>query len=201
MSERLGSDTLPRAAVAVASAVLLALPVLACGQQTVFSGASHDYQVTRVVEGLERPWGMAFLPDGRMLVTERGGRVRVIEDGALADAPLGGVPDNILVRGQGGLMDIALHPGFEANRWIYLTHSKAGERGQGTTVLVRGRLEGNSLVDVDELFEADAWSRAGVHFGSRLAFGRDGALYMTVGDRGQMQAAQWLTLAKKIQPP
>jgi glucose/arabinose dehydrogenase len=150
----------------------------------------HAFTVDTVVTGLEHPWGMAFLPDGGILVTERPGRVRVVRDGRLDPTPITGVPA-VYARGQGGLLDVALHPDFASNRLVYLSYSKPDAEGnEATTAVIRGRLDGNSLTDVEEIFEADAWRRAGQHFGSRMVFDAQGYLFITVGERGQMQAAQ-----------
>lgn len=174
---------------------LLALAVGACapdsGSTQARATGAQEFEVMTVAEGLEHPWGMAFLPDGGILVTERPGRLRMIRDGAVLTEPLGGVPA-VHARGQGGLLDVALHPEFESNRLVYLSYSKPGAEG-ATTAVIRGRLEGLQLTDVEEILEADAWSGAGVHFGSRLVFDRDGYLYVSIGDRGTMRNAQDLT--------
>lgn len=146
----------------------------------------HEYRVVTVVQGLEHPWGMAFLPEGEILVTERPGRLRVIRDGVLQPAPVAGVPA-VAALGQGGLLDIALHPDFAANRLVYLSFSKPGPNG-ATTAVVRGRFEGDRLSAVEEIFEANAWGGGGAHFGSRLVFDPEGYLYITVGDRGDAPA-------------
>ncbi len=142
----------------------------------------HAFRVVTVAEGLAHPWGMAFLPGGEILVTERPGRLRVIRNGVLEPQPVAGVPE-VAARGQGGLLDVALHPDFASNRLVYLSFSKPGSNG-ATTAVVRGRFEGNRLSNVEEIFEANAWGSGGAHFGSRLVFDRDGYLYITVGDRG-----------------
>jgi len=127
---------------------------------------------------------MAFLPNGDMLVTERPGRLRIVRSGVLQAEPIAGVPA-VRAQGQGGLLEVALHPDFAQNRLIYLTFSKPNADGsEGTTALVRGRFDGRRLTDVEELFEAKAWSSGGNHFGSRIAFDGNGHLFMTVGDRG-----------------
>lgn len=119
-----------------------------------------------------------------MLVTEKPGRLRVVRDGELDPEPVAGVPE-VRYRSQGGLLDVELHPDFASNRLLYLSFSKPDEEGgEGTTAVVRGRFEGDRLEDVEEIFEARAWSMSGAHFGSRLAFGPDGHLFITVGDRG-----------------
>jgi aldose sugar dehydrogenase len=148
-----------------------------------------DARVVAVVEGLEHPWGLAFLPDDEgILITERPGRLRLVRDGVLQLEPIAGVPD-VRAQGQGGLLDVALHPNFGDNRLVYLTYSKPGPDG-ATTALARGRLEGNALIDVHDIFVADAWAGGNQHFGSRIAFDRDGYLYITIGDRGDMERAQ-----------
>jgi aldose sugar dehydrogenase len=154
-------------------------------------GAAVEHDVVTVVEGLEHPWGLAFLPDGALLVTERPGRLRLVRDGRLEPQPIAGVPQ-VRARGQGGLLDVALHPDFANNRLVYLTYSKPGPRG-ATTALARGRLEAGRLAGVEDLFIADAWTGADQHFGSRIAFDRDGYLYLTIGDRGTPRRAQDLS--------
>jgi glucose/arabinose dehydrogenase len=148
-------------------------------------------RVVPLVKGLASPWSLAFLPNGDMLVTEKVGRLRVVRNGTLDPQPISGVPQ-VLAMGQGGLLEVMPHPQFAENRFVYLTYSKSGERGN-TTALARGRLEGNALVDVRDIFVADAWSQGPIHFGSKLAFGRDGTLYMTVGERNDRTRAQETT--------
>jgi aldose sugar dehydrogenase len=175
--------------VAAAMAVLLTwASTPAPAQDRVHSSEHHSFRVVTVVEGLSHPWGMAFLPGGDILVTERGGRLRVVRSGQLVPESVPGVPE-VRARGQGGLLDVALHPRFEDNRQIYLCFSKPGQRG-ATTALVRGRFEEDRLTQVEEIFEADAWSTAGQHFGCRLLFDRGGYLYMTIGERGSKERAQ-----------
>ncbi|MDH3732529.1 MAG: PQQ-dependent sugar dehydrogenase [Gemmatimonadota bacterium] len=152
--------------------------------QETYSSDLHDFRVVPVASGLEHPWSIAFLPSGDILATERPGRLRVIRDGRLHPDPIAGVPD-VRARGQGGLLEVALHPDFETNRLVYLTFSKPNRGGsEATTAVVRGRFDGHALSDLEEIFEAEAWSRGGNHFGSKLAFDRDGHLFVTVGDRG-----------------
>jgi aldose sugar dehydrogenase len=145
-------------------------------------------RVSVVTRGLSHPWSLAFLPEGGMLVTERAGRLRIIRDGVLEHEPVAGVPQ-VHVNWLAGLMDVVLHPRFTENRLVYLTYSKAGEHG-ATTALARGRFDGTALTDVEEIFEADAWAAGHGSFGSRLAFDRDGMLFMTIGHRAQPQRAQ-----------
>ena len=149
-----------------------------------------DYQV--VTSGLKNPWSLAFLPDGRFLVTERPGRLRMIEaDGRLLPQPIAGLPA-IRASGQGGLLDVVLHPEFALNRWVYFSYSEPGPEGIGTAV-ARGRLDGMQLEDTEVLFRLMPKSSSGYHFGSRLVFDRQGYLFVTLGDRGDRPRAQDLT--------
>jgi aldose sugar dehydrogenase len=164
----------------------LALPQAACTPDPIglHGSARHDFEVVPVVEGLENPWSIAFLPDGGILVTERAGRLRIVRDGELLPEPIDGVPPVYAV-GQGGLMDVVLHPDFDATRLVYLSYSRPNaDESAATTAVIRGRLEGERLVDVEDVFEARAWSSSGRHFGSRLVFDGDGHLFITIGDRG-----------------
>ncbi len=166
----------------------LCLMVTLCNAQTIATDA-HRIKITQLTAGLQHPWSLAFLPDGRMLVTERAGRVRVIsKDFKLEPAPIEGVPAVAAV-GQGGLMDVVLHPKFSENNLIYLSFSAGDNNGIGTEV-ARGTLKGNRLDNVQVIFRMQPKLRTGYHFGSRLVFDRDGLLYITLGDRGEMERAQ-----------
>ncbi|MGM0984381.1 MAG: PQQ-dependent sugar dehydrogenase [Pseudomonadota bacterium] len=147
-----------------------------------------ELSLERVASGLEHPWSAAELPDGQWLVTERSGRLaRISEDGEVTR--LSGVPD-VFTHGQGGLLDIALHPDYtEGSDWIYFTWSQAGNGGSATT-LSRARIEDDRLVDLEQLFVQDRFSRPGRHYGSRLAWRDDGTLLMTIGERGSPERAQ-----------
>lgn len=150
----------------------------------VQKSARHNFRVVTVAKGLDHPWSMAWLPSGEMLVTERTGRLRIVRDGNLEPDPVAGVPRVYKEKGQGGFMDVLPHPNFAANRLLYLSYGKPNENGsQGTTTVVRGRLEGNRLVDVKEIFEANAWGGNNNHFAGRMVFDRDGYLFIAVGDR------------------
>lgn len=143
------------------------------------------WQTITITRGLMHPWAAVWLPDGKtILVTEREGRLRVIEDGKLRPKPISGLPD-ILPLGQGGLLDIAIHPEFTSNRWIYLTYS-TGQWRANRTALARARISENlnTLTNVETLFEVSQSKQGGQHFGSRLLWLDDGSLLMSIGDGG-----------------
>jgi glucose/arabinose dehydrogenase len=166
--------------------ILLLLP-LAAGAQTIRS-QEHSFRLVRVVEGLVQPWSVAFLPDGRMLITEKAGRLRLVVKNELHPDPIGGMPP-VTVQGQGGLHDVVPHPDFAKNSLIYLAYAARGSDGVGTE-LARGRLTGQRLEDVQILFKQSPKGRSGNHFGGRIVFDRQGYVYLTLGDRGEMQRAQ-----------
>ncbi|TVP73854.1 MAG: PQQ-dependent sugar dehydrogenase [Gemmatimonadales bacterium] len=185
-----------RPLLALGGASVVALATVASpapGQaQEVVAEQRTQYQQIRAVEvagDLEQPWGLAFLPDGSQLVTERPGRLLHIADGERTQ--VSGLPQ-VSSRNQGGLLDVVLHPDFEENGWVYLTYSKADEAGQETVpALVRARLDGHALVDLEHLFESNTYTSPGRHYGSRILFLEDGTLLMTIGDRGaQPERAQ-----------
>ena len=169
-------------------AVLLASAAMQSVGAQPFQSAEHSFRVVTLVPGLEQPWGLAFLPDGRMLVTEKAGRLRVVQDRKLEPRPIAGLPE-VTVHGQGGLMDVALHPRFADNGWVYFSYAARGNDGVGTEV-ARGKLVGNKLESVQVIFRQQPKGNTGRHFGSRLAFDRAGFLYITLGDRGEMERAQ-----------
>src|SRR5688572_7116682 len=164
----------------------LAFPI-ACHAQT-YRSDEHSFRLVRLVEGLAQPWSLAFLPDGRMLVTEKAGRLRVISQGRLEPEAVAGLPE-VTVHGQGGLHDVALHPDFQKNSILYLAYAAKGEDGVGTE-LARARLAGNRLQDLQVLFRQSPKGNRGQHFGGRIVFDRAGYIYLTLGDRGEMPRAQ-----------
>jgi cytochrome c5 len=152
----------------------------------------HTFRVETWVDGLDTPWGMAFLPDGRLLVTERPGRLRVIEHGSLDPAPVAGTPA-VHYKQDGGMLDVIAHPDFAKNGWIYLAYSEAGEvAGTSMTVIVRGRIRDGRWVEQETLFRAESrfYSGDNSHFGSRFLFDAQNRLYFTIGDRGAASDAQ-----------
>ena len=152
--------------------------------EEIHSSARHDFRVVTVADGLDHPWSMAWLPGGDMLIVERPGRLRVVRDGVLDPEPVAGWPDVYRDEGQGGFMDIVAHPAFAENRWLYLSYGKPNEDGsEGATAVVRGRWDDGRVTDVEEIFEANAWHDNNNHFSGRMAFGLDGYVYVTVGDR------------------
>ncbi|MEZ5040567.1 MAG: PQQ-dependent sugar dehydrogenase [Saprospiraceae bacterium] len=151
---------------------------------TVFKAEDLSYRLETVTTGVDVPWGMTFLPNGDMLITDRNGKLyRQQKAGKLQ--PIGGVPA-VAAEGQGGLLDIELHPKFAENNWLYISYSKPHdtESGKATTAIMRATLQGNALVEQKLLFEALPYSTRRHHYGSRLEFDKKGYLYFSVGDRG-----------------
>ncbi len=149
---------------------------------TAESPKATGWKAVTVIDELEHPWGMAWLPSGELLITERPGRIRVVRDGKLDATPVSGVPE-VFARGQGGLMDIAVHPKFAENRLIYFTHA-VGTNEANHTVLTRATLDGMTLKDVKTIFEVTPLKTGGQHFGSRILWLPDGTLLMSAGDGG-----------------
>lgn len=151
-------------------------------------------KVSVVTKGLTHPWGLAFLPNGDMLVSERRGTLRVIRGGVLDPEPLPGMPE-VAEASSGGLMDIALHPDFASNGWVYFTYAKPGEPPPGadyhaTTALGRARFDGTTLSDVEDVLVPEAWSTAPGGHGARILFAPDGTLFMTQPHRREIEEAQ-----------
>jgi len=152
----------------------------------VVQSEKAQFTVQPVVDGLDHPWSMMRLPDGRFLITERPGRLRIIENGQLLPEPVAGIPE-VYANGQGGLFDIELHPDYENNGWIYLCY--AAPRGdKGLTKIIRGRLKDHEFVDQEVIFEAPEqdYVNGGLHFGGRMQFDGKGFLFFSIGDRGDV---------------
>jgi glucose/arabinose dehydrogenase len=153
-------------------------------------------RVSVVTKGLSHPWAIAFLPDGAMLVTERPGRLRVVRNGVLDPQPISGVPQ-VRTDGNGGLMDVALHPRFTENRLVYFTYTKPVGNGRGAPVLARGRLDGGALTLVQDVLVTEAFAgNSGLN--GRLVFGRDGMIYMSTGGNTGKESQDPASLRGKI---
>ena len=188
---RVGSSVVSAASVLLCLAALgyaqeeapigVPVPPLGDGPWVIDTAEQHKTRVSVVARGLENPWAIAFLPDGAMLVTERSGRLRIVRRGALDPQPISGVPQ-VRTDGNGGLMDVAVHPDFADNGLVYLTYTKRHDGGRGAPALARGRLAGHALHDLEDLVTTEPFhSNAGLN--GRVAFGRDGKVYMSTGGR------------------
>lgn len=171
-------------------AVFAALMTASAGEaaERVLDTAAGKIKLETLAAGLEHPWGLAFLPDGRMLVTERAGRLRIVSPGGQISPPLAGVPE-VSAQGQGGLLDVALSPDFAADGRAYLCYAEAGRGGAGTAA-ARGRLSEGGLTDVQVIFRQQPKVSGDNHFGCRLVFAPDGTLFITLGERFKFEPAQ-----------
>ncbi|WP_299365802.1 PQQ-dependent sugar dehydrogenase [Winogradskyella sp.] len=162
---------------------LILISILTCAQDKNPTNTENDYKI--VVPELNIPWGFTFLPDGSMLITEKAGEL--IHYKNEKKTTISGLPE-IYVRGQGGFMDVVLHPNFEDNNLVYFSYaSSEGEGNGGNTTIAKAKLENTSLKDWNVLYKAEPNTRRGQHFGSRLVFDKDGYLYFTIGDRGDRE--------------
>jgi aldose sugar dehydrogenase len=149
------------------------------------------FRIDTLATGLTNPWSMAFLPDGRILIAERPGRLRLWENGKLLDEPVAGLPE-IWSHGQGGLLEVALHPDHDKNGWLYLGFAmKIGS--EGNTAIARAKLDQDKLTDVEVIFHGHDLTTAAHHFGCRIVFDAENHVYFSIGDRGVMSNAQKLT--------
>ena len=155
----------------------------------VFKSQKASFRIVTLISGLNHPWSVAFLPSGDILVTERPGTLRMIQNSVLLDSPITGLPPVSAKNDQGGLLDIALDPDFANNHRLCLSYVARGEDGRGTEIAC-GELRGNHLHNVEVIFKALPKSGTGRHFGSRLLFASDGYLYATLGERGYRPQAQ-----------
>ena len=166
------------------SAILsLALSTGTALAQPGFGAPQVQFRTVTVVDGFQNPWSIAWLPNGDMLVTERPGRIRTVRDGQLLPEPMANVPA-VKASGQGGLFDIVLHPDYAENGWVYVSFAKpAAEGDEATTTVIRARIRDNALVDIEEVFEADAWSNSAGHYGGRIVFDDEGYMFISSGER------------------
>jgi len=170
---------------------LACFSALAQDQAQFVQSEKHAFRISSLVTGLENPWSVAFLPDGRFLITERAGRLRLVSsDFKLDPKPIDGLPE-VISHGQGGLFDVVLHPQYAQNGWIYWAYNARGPGGWGTA-LARGKLQGQQMTDVQVLFSMQPKTRSGFHFGGRIVFDQAGFVYLTLGDRGDKDRAQKL---------
>jgi glucose/arabinose dehydrogenase len=166
---------------------VLALLLLLAANNTpafdpLFATKTVEYELVNAEVSI--PWGMVWLPNGDMLISEKEGLIKVLRNGEFLDPTIQGVPETV-VQGQGGLMDLALHPNFEKNGWIYIAHSSPAGGGKGAnTAITRARLDGMKLVEHKLIYKADPNTKKGQHFGGRIAFDKEGYLYFSIGDRG-----------------
>jgi glucose/arabinose dehydrogenase len=173
--------------IVIVACLVSGAPVLAQGQvqaprSPTPTPLNAAVRVQTVARGLEHPWALAFLPDGRMLATERPGRLRIVERDGRVSEPLAGVPQ-VMAHGQGGLLDVTLDPRFADNRLVYLSYAEPGEGSAAGTAVARGRLGEGRLEEVRVIYQQQPKVQGSNHFGSRLVFARDGTLFVTQGDR------------------
>jgi glucose/arabinose dehydrogenase len=192
------NEFLKRSWIKTVGLLLFVVPAVLMAARSVGSEKSADklnladLKLDTVVTGLKMPWAVAFLPDGNMLVTERlSGQLRIVKDGVLESQPVKGVP-KVVGKGQGGLLDVVLHPDYKKNGWIYISYSAPAEDGGAgaNTALLRGKLKDGELVEQQLLFKAKPNPTGGNHFAGRIAFDKKGYVFLTVGERGQKEKAQ-----------
>lgn len=178
-------------ACSVLVAVLLAACTNGVGQNGNTTGDTQGYEVEReeLIDGLNHPWGMAFLPDGRLLVTEREGELRVMSSTSELSDPIEGVPE-VSNKGQGGLLDVALDPAFDSNQYVYLSFSEPGEGDKASTALGRGKFDDNRLSDFEVIFRQKEKVAGENHFGGRIVFSPEGNIFLTLGERFKFDPAQ-----------
>lgn len=183
---------MPRLSLFACLSLLIAWPLPLLAQTMESPGEQGVLSVTVLLKDLQHPWSMAFLPAQQgLLITERPGRLRLLDAQGVLSAPLSGVPP-VYAQGQGGLLDVVLSPDFAQDRWVYLAYAEAGEDGQAGTAVGRGRLaaDNSGLEDFAVIFRQQPKLSSGAHFGGRLVFDGDGYLFITLGDNNQRPTAQ-----------
>ena len=170
-----------RTRISLAALIIAASVSVVVYGQTASRSALHDYRVVTMVDALVQPWSIAFLPGGDTLITERPGRLRIVRQGKLLPQPVEGIP-KVFHSGQGGLLEVMPHPNFASNRLLYISYSKPGATDQDSrTALIRGRFENDKLTQVQEIF--DAISKGRGHYSGKIAFDKNGFLFLSLGDR------------------
>lgn len=150
-----------------------------------------NFSIDTLATDLQNPWGLEFLPDGKILICERPGRLRLFQNNRLSPVPVENLPE-VWAHGQGGLLDVAIHPDYDQNGWIYLAYAAKGQGNRGNLAISRARLDGNRLMDIEEIFHGQPHTSARVHFGTRLVFDEERFLFFAIGDRGESGNAQKL---------
>lgn len=167
---------------------LIALVTVGCNAQSENSENEQgnlEVEAELVAEGIKIGWGIDFLSDGDILVTEKQGTLYRISDGEIAAEITDGIPSDLDVNGQGGFLDVTLHPNYEENGWIYFSYASNEGEGEGSnTKIIRAKLENDALTSAESIYKATPNSTAGQHYGSRIVFDNDGYLFFSVGDRG-----------------
>ena len=171
---------------------LLLFSLCALAQKPNVRTDAGDIKVHIIAENLDHPWGMAFLPDGRLLVTERAGALRILEKDNTLSQPLGGTPE-VFAKGQGGMLDVALHPNFAENSYVYLSFAEPGPSNTASTALGRGKLEGNSIRDFEVIFRMEPKVEGPNHFGGRILFTEENDIFVTLAERFKFEPAQDLS--------
>lgn len=166
------------------------ITLISCSNKSTAN--TDEIIVSEYAKGLIQPWGMAFLPNGDLLVTEKKGQLRIISPAGKVSEPLSGMV-NITVKGQGGLMDVALDPDFQNNRMIYFSYVKVSDNGHAKTAVAKAKLANNKLTEIQTIWQQAQTNETGRHFGSRLVFDRTGHLFVTLGDRGGKENVQDLS--------
>ena len=181
----------------------LLILIFSCGENSIgdlrdninsdgsfISSEKLKYKIDTIATDLNNPWGLTFLPNGDLLVTERDGEIRIVRNNVLLEQKINGVPE-VYDRGQGGLFEIQLHPNYEDNGWLYIAYA-APKQGGGNTAIMRAKLEGFNLTNKEIIFQATPFASGGNHFGGRMEFDKEGYLYLSVGERGTRSNAQSL---------
>lgn len=171
--------------------LFLLLATSTCGQKKVAETKQGEVKIEKIAGNLNHPWGMALLPDGRLLLTERSGSVRILENDSTVSDPLEGAPE-VLAKGQGGMMDIALDPDFENNKLVYITYAKPGANGLSTTALGRGTFENGRINNFSDIFVQKDMLDSDKHYGNRIVFS-EGKIFLVLGERFQFDPAQDLS--------